>query len=168
MSYYGLETRKMAIESSKFVLLMSKMLESTLVLRQSSAIPCRLSNGNVEVLLITSAKRKHWIVPKGWIAWGLSAADSAAKETCEEAGVTGRVLTPAFAIYPDRKWGYPCQVEVFLLSVEVVLEDWPEAHKRKRQWLSLPEAVRQAKGKPLKRLLRALQEQADLLNFVEL
>ncbi|XGV96122.1 MAG: NUDIX hydrolase [Leptolyngbya sp. BL-A-14] len=143
------------------------MLESTLFLRQSSAIPYRLNDGMVEVLLITSTKHQHWIVPKGWIAWGFSAADSAVKEAWEEAGVTGRVLTPAFAVYPDRKWGYPCQVEVFLLSVEVVRDEWPEANKRRRQWLSLPDAVKQAKGKPLKRLLQRLQEQSNLLNFVE-
>lgn len=157
----------MALGSIVFVSFISKMLESVLVLRQSSAIPYRLNDGRVEVLLITSTKRKHWIVPKGWIALGLSAADSAAKETREEAGVIGRVLTPAFAVYSDRKWGYPCQVEVFLLSVEAVLEEWPEASKRQRQWLSLPEAAKQAKGKSLKRLLQTLQAQSDLLNFVE-
>ena len=146
---------------------MSKMLDSMLVLRQSSAIPYRVKDGKVEVLLITSTKHQHWIVPKGWIALGFSAAASAAKETWEEAGVTGRVQPPAFAVYADRKWGYPCQVEVFLLAVEVVLEEWPEARKRKRQWLSLPEAVKQAKGKPLKRLLQRLQTQSNLLNFVE-
>jgi 8-oxo-dGTP pyrophosphatase MutT (NUDIX family) len=142
------------------------MSELTLALRQSSVIPYCRQNGLVEVLLITSTRQKHWIVPKGWLAIGFSAATSAAKEAWEEAGVTGRVITPEIAIYPDRKWGYPCQVEVFLLCVEAMHEEWPEAQKRKRQWLSLTEAAKQVQGKPLKRLFRKLQEQPALLSFV--
>lgn len=66
----------------------------TLVLRQSGALPYRIKAGKVEVLLVTSTRHKHWIVPKGWIALGLSAAESAAKEALEEAGVCGQVQTP--------------------------------------------------------------------------
>jgi 8-oxo-dGTP pyrophosphatase MutT (NUDIX family) len=143
------------------------MIKLAFTLRQSSVIPYRIKDGALEVLLITSTKRKHWIVPKGWIAIGFSAAASAAKESWEEAGVTGRVIMPVFDVYPDHKWGYPCQVEVFLLSVEAVAEAWPEAQKRKRQWLSLTDATNRVTGKALKRLFSKLQTEAALLHFVD-
>ncbi|MBC7968868.1 MAG: NUDIX hydrolase [Verrucomicrobia bacterium] len=138
------------------------MNKPILVLRQSSVLPYRLTQGTVEVMLITSIKRQQWIIPKGWIAPGLSAADSAAKEAWEEAGVTGRVLTPAIATYTAQKWGYPCRRDVFLLHVETALEDWLEAKQRKRQWLSLTEATKHVKGKALKRLFTKLQADPDL------
>jgi 8-oxo-dGTP pyrophosphatase MutT (NUDIX family) len=62
---------------------------------QSGVLPYRVTAGKVEVLLVTSTRRKRWIAPKGWIALGLSAAESAAKEALEEAGVSGHVVTPA-------------------------------------------------------------------------
>jgi hypothetical protein len=45
-----------------------------------------------------------------------------------------------------------------------VLEQWSEAKKRKRQWLSLPEAAKCVKGKALKQLLIKLQAQPALLD----
>jgi 8-oxo-dGTP pyrophosphatase MutT (NUDIX family) len=141
-----------------------RMRKQMLVLRQSGVLPYRVTAGKVEVLLVTSTRRKHWIAPKGWIALGLSAAESAAKEALEEAGVSGHVLTPAIETYVDRKWGYPCEMELFLMRVETVLEQWSEAKKRKRQWLSLPEAAKCVKGKALKQLLIKLQAQPALLD----
>lgn len=139
------------------------MSKQALALRQSGVLPYRINGGTVEVLLITSTRRKHWIAPKGWIAFGLDAAESAAKEALEEAGVSGQVLTPAIETYFKRKWGYPCEIEIFLMHVETVLEEWSEDRQRKRQWLSLPDATKCIKGKALKRLLVRLQAQPALL-----
>lgn len=140
------------------------MRKPALLLRQSGVLPYRMKAGKVEVLLITSTRRKHWIIPKGWIALGLSAAESAAKEALEEAGVSGHMLPSTIDTYLDRKWGYPCQMEVFLMRVETVLDNWQEAPQRKRQWLSLPQATKRVKSKALKRLLVRLQAQPALLD----
>ncbi len=139
-----------------------------LILRQSGVVPYRVTAGKVEVLLVTSTRRKRWIAPKGWIALGLSAAESAAKEALEEAGVSGQVVTPAIETYVDRKWGYPCEIELFLMRVETVLEDWSDAKQRKRQLLSLPKAAKCVKSKALKHLLLRLEAQPALLNSHEL
>ena len=56
---------------------------------QSAVIPYRLSKNGLEILLITSLKRKHWIVPKGYIEFNLTPFESAKKEAYEEAGVLG-------------------------------------------------------------------------------
>ena len=58
--------------------------------KQSAVVPYRLVKNEIEVLLITTRKGR-WIIPKGIIEPELSAAESAAKEALEEAGVKGEV-----------------------------------------------------------------------------
>ena len=59
--------------------------------RQSAVIPYRLTQQietgppSVEVLLITSRKRKRWVIPKGIVEPKLSPLESALKEAYEEA-----------------------------------------------------------------------------------
>ena len=54
---------------------------------QSAVIPYRISKKGLEILLITSLKKKNWIVPKGYIEFNLTPFESAKKEAYEEAGV---------------------------------------------------------------------------------
>lgn len=124
---------------------------------QSGVIPYRIRKDQVEVLLITSSKQKHWGIPKGWIEPFMSAADSAAKEAREEAGILGTVITPAIGTYANDKWGIPLRVEVFLMQVEEVLEDWAEAHRRQRAWLTPNKAMKRVKSIELKQLLQTLE-----------
>jgi 8-oxo-dGTP pyrophosphatase MutT (NUDIX family) len=135
------------------------------VIRQSGVVPYRIQAGTVEVLLITTKKRRsgkntnRWSIPKGSIEPYLSAADSAAKEAYEEAGILGRVKTPAIGHYNRRKLGLPCQVEVFLMQVEDVLADWQEAKSRKRCWLTLSQAIAAVHDEQLKQILTQLASQ---------
>jgi 8-oxo-dGTP pyrophosphatase MutT (NUDIX family) len=135
------------------------------VFKQSGVIPYRVINGKVEILLITSSKRKRWVIPKGWVEPYLSSANSAAKEAREEAGVLGTVITPAIGSYKRHAMGVPYPVEVFLMQVEVELENWAEASWRQRKWLSLSEAivcVKPAKLRPLfNQIESALTETAN-------
>ena len=131
------------------------------VFKQSGVIPYRITDGKVEILLITSSSGKRWIIPKGFVEYFMSAADSAAKEALEEAGVIGSVVTPAIGSYSYRKWKYrwwglSCHVEVFLMRVETVLDDWAEANKRQRQWLSVSEASKRIKEPALKQMIQGL------------
>ncbi|MBE9178134.1 NUDIX hydrolase [Oculatella sp. LEGE 06141] len=127
------------------------------VLHQSGVIPYRINRGKLEILLITSSSGKRWIVPKGWIALWMTSVRSAAKEAWEEAGVTGTVTHSAIGSYKTRKWGCPCQVEMHLMLVEQELETYPEAGRRKRQWLSLSKAIKRVQDVELKRLLKHMQ-----------
>jgi LmbE family N-acetylglucosaminyl deacetylase/8-oxo-dGTP pyrophosphatase MutT (NUDIX family) len=122
---------------------------------QSAVIPYRIHDGNIEVLLITSRKRKRWVIPKGVVEPGMSPADSAAHEAWEEAGLAGQVSNAPVGGYEYDKWGGTCQVEVYLLQVETVLEDWPESF-RDRQWLSVEEAAGRVDEAELKQIIRAL------------
>jgi phosphohistidine phosphatase len=120
--------------------------------RQSAAIPFRQTPAGIEVLMITTRKKRRWIVPKGVVEPDLSPADSAAKEAGEEAGVRGRVLPDPLGSYEYEKWGDICVVEVYALAVEQELDRWPEAF-RDREWVALNEAARRVREPALKRML---------------
>jgi phosphohistidine phosphatase len=123
--------------------------------RQSAVIPFRTGPSGLEVLLITSRKRRRWIVPKGVVEPDLSAADSAANEAFEEAGLHGRVLPAPLGSYEYEKWGGTCRVEVYAMAVERELDDWPEAF-RDRAWLTTAEAAERVDEPALKDLIGRL------------
>lgn len=102
--------------------------------KQSSVIPYRIKNGNLEVLLITTRKNKKWIFPKGIVDIGLTPEQSAVKEALEEAGVEGELLPYNLGSYKYKKWGGQCTVEVFGLNVIRILDDWEE-NFRERKWV---------------------------------
>lgn len=137
----------------------------TRVLHQSGVIPYRVRNGNVEVLLVTNRRRKHWVIPKGGIKKPMTPPDSAAMEAWEEAGVIGQVDANKVGTYEYHKRGNTYQVEVFLLPVETVLKDWPEASQRVRQWVRVPKAVKKVEQAELKRILETSSNQIKLSNI---
>ena len=104
--------------------------------RQSGVIAVRLRDGAAQVLLVTSAGGKRWVIPKGIVEKGHSPSRSAAKEAWEEAGVTGRVGRRMLGRYSYAKWRGVCRVLVYRLDVERVHGTWPEAHVRRRAWLA--------------------------------
>lgn len=97
-------------------------------------------------MLVTSRETRRWVIPKGWVGKRVSAADQAAQEAYEEAGIRGRIGRA-----PIGRYAYPkrlpngdsvtCEVEVFPLEVEHLLEDWPERTQRERRWFTLQDAA---------------------------
>ena len=130
------------------------MSTRTIVLvEQSGVIPYRIMDGKMEVMLITSSASKRWVIPKGLIEPNMTPEDSAAKEAWEEAGVLGQVFPNLMGTYEYYKSGCTWQVDVFLLQVETVMDNWPEAYKRKRQWVSIPKAIKRVDEPDLKLIL---------------
>ena len=130
------------------------MSTRTIVLvEQSGVIPYRIMDGKIEVMLITSSGSKRWVIPKGLIEPDMTPEDSAAKEAWEEAGVLGKVFPNLMGTYEYYKSGCTWQVDVFLLQVETVVEIWPEAYKRKRQWVSIPKAIKRVDEPELKLIM---------------
>lgn len=125
----------------------------------TGVIPYRLTDHQVEVLLITSRTRKRWIIPKGHVEPHLSARESASLEAYEEAGVKGFVNPVPFGYYEQDGTGLA--IEVYLMRVETVLRRWPEAHERRRRWMTLQEAF-DAVQEPGLRLL--FTEMAELMH----
>lgn len=125
--------------------------------RQSAAAPVRCMDGRPQVLLVTSRSGKRWVVPKGIVEPGLTPAASAEKEAWEEAGVRGRLRPDVVGRYQYAKWGGICTVEVFVLDVELVADQWPERELRQRRWLGTAEAAELVTEPELGRILRMLR-----------
>ena len=121
--------------------------------RQCAALPLLTDRddggggGDTRVLLVTSRETGRWVLPKGWAEKGLSGAALAAKEAFEEAGIVGE----AAATEPVGSYRYlkrlpkgrvlECEVEVFALRVDRLLDDWPEREQRERRWFTLAQAA---------------------------
>jgi len=127
---------------------------------QSSVIPYRLRDGEVEILIVRSSKQKHWVVPKGIHDPGHSAQSSAAKEAKEEAGVKGEVHDERIGQYRYEKWGATCNVGVYALRVdhEIPESEWEESH-RSRQWVSAAKVADMVKQEELGPMIIALSQQ---------
>jgi 8-oxo-dGTP pyrophosphatase MutT (NUDIX family) len=113
---------------------------------QVAAVPFRLGERGLEILLITSRESGRWIVPKGWPHKGLSLPDSAACEALEEAGITGLVSRKALGSYGyDKRLAdgrtLACEVMAYPLLVDDLAPMWREFGQRVRQWRSIEEAV---------------------------
>ncbi|CAA9281296.1 MAG: hypothetical protein AVDCRST_MAG27-3829 [uncultured Craurococcus sp.] len=124
---------------------MSRKSKSVRRGRQCAALPFRQAGGETQVLLVTSRETKRWVLPKGWTE-KCGGAKQAEREAFEEAGIRGRI-----ARKPIGHYAYPkrlndgatvtCEVDVFPLAVDKLLEDWPEKSQRERRWFTLPEAA---------------------------
>ena len=125
---------------------------------QSAAIPYRFVDGRLEVALITSRSGRRWVIPKGVIDPGETAVGTAGRETLEEAGLSGRLSDEAVGRYRYEKWGGTCRVQVFLMAVVEVHEDWEEAEVRRRWWLPPEEAAEQVREPELQELIRRVPE----------
>jgi 8-oxo-dGTP pyrophosphatase MutT (NUDIX family) len=111
------------------------------VIPQSAAIPYRIEDRSPRILLITNRSRKRWIVPKGIVEEWQSPQEAALEEAFEEAGIRGSLVGGAVGVYEYEKWDSTCRVEVFLMRVEEVLTNWPEAGFRERIWVGVEEAL---------------------------
>ncbi|MCP4075854.1 MAG: NUDIX domain-containing protein [Gammaproteobacteria bacterium] len=129
---------------------------------QSSTIPYRLRDGECEILIVRSSKKKHWVVPKGIHEPGLTSQQSAAKEALEEAGVEGSVKAKALGRYSYQKWGANCIVEVYAMEVSHVIEEseWEERH-RTRQWVSPQQAASLVRQTELGPMIMALEKSTN-------
>ncbi len=109
---------------------------------QSAIIPYKIEDEELKILLITSIRKKKWIIPKGFIEFNLSAFESAKKEAFEEAGVIGTNETFELGSFNLNKYGGLTKIIVYSMEVEKFKEDYPEKNLRKRKWFSSKEAIK--------------------------
>jgi len=128
---------------------------------QSSVIPYRIRQGELQILIVRSSSKRHWVVPKGIADPGMAPQESALKEAREEAGVQGRITGDPLGRYLYTKWGASCSVDVYAMQVEHELPEleWEEQH-RGRRWVA-PEVaavlLKQAALEPMIETLVARQ-----------
>src|SRR5262249_39090975 len=94
--------------------------------RQAGAVPLR----NGQVCLVSSRSGRRWVVPKGNLELGKSAAEIALQEAWEEAGLVGVLQPDPVGSYFYEKAGLVCHVTVFVLHVTGDADDWPERSQR--------------------------------------
>lgn len=123
---------------------------------QSGVIPYRKKDGKTEVLLVTSIRKKNWIVPKGFIEYHMSPFQSAKKEAFEEAGVKGSNSTKILGSYKVRKNGSELLTKIYSMKVTRVFKDYPEKNLRKRKWFSVYDAAKKVDIDELATIIRRL------------
>lgn len=133
------------------------------ILRQAGAIPFRHGTKGLKVLLITSRDTGRWVIPRGGIKKGFTAAQTAEREAYEEAGVKGTISAIPLGIFTYNKRlrngaFRPATVEVYAICVKKELKKWPEQAERRVKWVSVPEAVRSVKEQGMAALLLGLQQ----------
>lgn len=129
------------------------------VIKQASAIPYKFLNGKYHILLVTSRKKRKWILPKGIVEPGDSSKETAYKEALEEAGVTGKIILKKIGSYRVTKLYAHVRIKVFALKVNKILDIWDEMHFRKRKWFTLNEAIEIIESEELRKLLIKFSKQ---------
>jgi len=113
---------------------------------QAAALPWRLTENGVEIMLVTSRGTGRWVLPKGWPEGREDLWTAAEREAAEEAGISGSIArSEAGRFYYGKQlpsgMEWRCQVHVFPLEVDQVEERWPERKKRQRGWFSPSDAA---------------------------
>lgn len=137
-------------------------VENLAILPQAAALCYRVELGRPEVLLITTRQTRRWIIPKGWLMPGLTAAETATQEAWEEAGVVGKCGDQSLGQFPfvkmrPRKGPVLCMVDVYPLHVKSLAQEFPEKGQRKRQWCSLKKAASKVASPELAAILRSFK-----------
>jgi len=117
-----------------------------------------MQNGDLEILLVTSRGKGNWILPKGKVKPGKTAALSAQEEVYEEAGAVG-IVDQALVARFDLKAPMAGQdareeMQIFSLEVETLALVWPEMFQRQRRWTSLRDALELVKNARIRRALK--------------
>jgi diphosphoinositol-polyphosphate diphosphatase len=134
----------------------------------AGCIPLRRApdvEGGYEVLMVTNKHNDSLIFPKGGWETDETAAEAAARETMEEAGVRGDTSPLGdFAFDSKMKDGKktPCVCSVFVMNVTEEMEVWPESNARKRRWCAPPAAVAACKHQWMRDALREWGNSVDL------
>jgi 8-oxo-dGTP pyrophosphatase MutT (NUDIX family) len=123
---------------------------------QSGVIPYRRKNETLEVLLVTTIRKRNWIIPKGFIEYHLSPFQSAKKEAFEEAGVRGSNTTRILGSFKARKNGSELLTKVYSMRVTAVYKDYPEKNLRKRKWLSATDAAKKVSIPEVAKMIRKM------------
>lgn len=103
------------------------------------AFPFVIRRGKPLLMIITNRSGKAWILPKGQPEQSLSNAQVALLEASEEAGVVGKLVAPLqHKDFKRRGGGF---LRIYPLAISKVLRKWPEQSFRKRELVSVKQAL---------------------------
>jgi 8-oxo-dGTP pyrophosphatase MutT (NUDIX family) len=127
-------------------------------------VPYRKKGEDFEILLITSLKKKNWIIPKGYIEFNLTPFESAKKEAYEEAGVIGTNETVELGDFILHKSVGTCHVKIYSMEVIELLDDYPEKDLRKRKWFEIKDASKAVGVPEVSEIILKLSEKIKLVS----
>ena len=144
------------------------MLQKHKALLQVAAIPFRYERDSLKVLLLTTRRKRNWIIPKGWPIEGLNFRRSAEQEAMEEAGVKGSISKDPigdFIYFKKIARGQKvrCTVVTYGLHVTEQLTEWNEKGQRDILWCSPLRAAKEVKNLGLRTLLHNIASQDSVL-----
>ena len=134
----------------------------------AAAVPVRRREaGGLEFLLVRTSNGERWTFPKGRVERGESMAEAAAREACEEAGVTGTLGSEPLGVYrygPSHN-GFD---EVTAFVLEARRDGLPAEPGREPTWLGRSAALDRlvqgrddGYGEVMDRILRAAARQMN-------
>jgi 8-oxo-dGTP pyrophosphatase MutT (NUDIX family) len=126
------------------------MATSPSIIRQAGVLAI---NGE-HICVVSSRGGKRWVVPKGCLEPGKTAAEIALQEAWEEAGLVGVLQPEPIGTYLYVKSNFTCHVTVFLMSVTDTADRWPEDDFRQRCWLNVAQALLRIDDPGLRELIR--------------
>jgi 8-oxo-dGTP pyrophosphatase MutT (NUDIX family) len=125
--------------------------------KQFAALPFRLDDSGLRVLLITTRRKRRWSVPKGSPIRNKEPHLTAALEAYEEAGLVGIITTRAMGSFKHRKRKgdrkRTMDVAVFPMKVHGQERWWPEKGEREAIWVSAKTAARLVHKVELRQLI---------------
>jgi 8-oxo-dGTP pyrophosphatase MutT (NUDIX family) len=128
--------------------------------KQFAALPFRTGKDDLEILLITTRKKRRWSIPKGWPINRTAPHETAVIEAYEEAGVRGEIGKKQIGRFRKRrqkkKQSVLCEVQIFPLEVTHQQNDWPEKRERSRMWVAPRKAAKLLKKPGLRRAIEDL------------
>ncbi|MEP1765287.1 MAG: NUDIX hydrolase [Sulfitobacter sp.] len=125
---------------------------------QFAALCWRRKQGKLQVLLVTSRRRKRWILPKGWPMDGKTPAECALIEAWEEAGVVGKASNDCIGVYSYERLRegeevLPCLALLYPVAVKKLKRKYPERRDRRRRWVSPKKAAKLVDHRELGKLI---------------
>ncbi len=133
---------------------------------QHAALPFRKrSDGNLEIMLVTSRGTGRWIIPKGWPKRSRAPHVTAAREAMEEGGIVGNIYDTPLGTFRYEKqlihFSLPCEVTVFALDVVKQMSEWPERRERRTRWFDVCDAATTVQEPELAALILTLAAKID-------
>ena len=126
---------------------------------QAGGIAFRGSGRDLSILLVTSKKQAgFWIFPKGHVEPGETTAEAGARETLEEAGVSGDLLGPVGTPLEYDWNGRRYSVQYFLIRAT---SESPASDGRTIAWLPFDEALKRLSFEDTRSLLRNARTRMD-------
>jgi len=128
-----------------------------MVSKQFAALPFRVDESDISVMLVTTRRKRRWSVPKGWPMRERTPHGTAACEAYEEAGLIGKISAKPVGRYKYNKQQgkrkIACDVKLFPFKVKHQEKRWPERGQRQAIWLPAREAARLVHKPQLSRLI---------------